>query len=142
MVKSWGTADWESYARHNIHDFCKRHLLHYSYNKSSRTYVNAILAFEKLKESTNLICEKISLQPGSVMAALPKTKSGFSNVISNINPVELLGPDIRSKLLNNEEFLFDEMGYKDSLDDFSPSRAWLQTSGLKIKASPSRFRDL
>ena len=141
-IQSWSVADWKSHAKDNIDNFCKRNLLHYSYDRKSHSYVNTILAFENLKESTNLICEKISLQPGSVMAALPKTKSGFSNAISNINPVELLGPDIRSKLLKNEEFLFDEMGYKDSLDDFSPSRAWLQTSGLKIKASPSRFRDL
>jgi len=105
-------------------------LLHYSYSKSSRTYVNAILAFEKLKESTNLICEKISLEPNSLLAAMPRTKSTFSKAISNVNQDDLLGPGIRSKLLNNEEFLFQEMGYKDSLDDFMPSRAWIQTSNL------------
>ena len=104
--------------------------MHYSYNKSSRTYVNAIFAFEKLKESTNLICEKISLDPNSLITAMPRTKSNFSKAISNINPDELLGPGIRSKLLSNEEFLFQEMGYKDSLDDFMPSRAWIQTSNL------------
>jgi len=129
-IKSWSTADWESYARHSIHNFCKRNLLHYSYNKSSRTYVKAILAFEKLKESTNLICEKISLEPDSLLAAMPRTKSNFSKAISNINPNELIGPGIRSKLLENEEFLFQEMGYKDSLDDFMPSRAWIQTSNF------------
>ena len=34
-IKSWGTADWESHARHNINNFCKRNLLHYTYNKKA-----------------------------------------------------------------------------------------------------------
>ena len=129
-IKSWSTADWKSYAKRGINNFCKRNLLHYAYNKKNRTYVTAILAFETLKESTNLICEKISLEQDSLWVAMPKAKSRFSTAISNINPSELLEPDIRSKLLSNEEFLFQEMGYKDSLDDFMPTRTWIQTSNL------------
>lgn len=129
-IKSWSVADWKSYTSHSINNYCKRNLLHYAYSKKSHTYVTTILAFEQLKESTNLICEKISLRPDSIWSAMPKTKSGFSKAISNIHPSELLGPDIRSTLLSNEEFLFREMGYKDSLDDFMPTRAWLQTSNL------------
>ena len=129
-TKSWTTADWQSYAKQSVNNFQKRNLLHYTYDRKSRTYVNTILAFEKLKESTNLICEKISLEPNSILNAMPRTKSGFSKVISNIKPSEIIGPDIRSKLLSNEEFLFREMGYKDSLDDFMPSRAWIKPSNL------------
>ena len=112
----------EKLRKRGINNFCKRNLLHYAYNKKNRTYVTAILAFETLRESTNLICEKISLEQDSLWVAMPKAKSGFSKAISNINPSELLEPDIRSKLLSNEEFLFQEMGYKDCLDGFMPTR--------------------
>ena len=120
----------EKLRKRGINNFCKRNLLHYAYNKKNHTYVTAILAFEPLRESTNLICEKISLEQDSFWVAMPKAKSGFSKAISNINPSELLEPDIRSKLLSDEEFLFQEMGYKDCLDDFMPTRTWIQTSNL------------
>ena len=32
-IKSWSTADWKSYAKRGINNFCKRNLLHYAYNK-------------------------------------------------------------------------------------------------------------
>ena len=129
-LNSWSAADWHGYARHSASKYCKRSLLHYAYDKKTNSFVSAILAFEFLDQGTQLVGKRLSLDPGSLAKAMPKTKNKSSSVLSRVDWAELLDSRVKSMILRSEEILFKEMGYQDSLDSFAPSRPFFFPEAL------------
>ena len=102
--------------------FCKRNIYHFSVDRENNKSVSKILAYEKLKDSTNIMCEVLGLPADSILNAMPNSKAGYKSIIKKISTDDILSKEIRSKLLKKEEFIFQGLGYKDSLENFMPDR--------------------
>ena len=69
-----------------------------------------------------MICKVLGLSVDSILNAMPNSKAKYSSIINKISPDDIIGKEIRSKLLKSEEFIFEGLGYKDSLEKFMPDR--------------------
>ena len=118
----WNIDDWKNFAGSMIDVFCKRNIYHFSVDRKKCKSVSKVLAYEKLKDSTNIMCEVLGLPAESILNVMPNSKAGYSSIIKKISPDDILGKEIRSKLLKKEEFIFEGLGYKDSLENFMPDR--------------------
>ena len=123
----WSLSEWRTYAEEEVSIFCKRSLKYFSYDPKSQTSVNAVLAYEKLKESTKEICQKLSLPEELLFNSMPFTKHKPFSVLKNMDPNDLLIKSIKSKILEAEEYLFDGLGYKDSSEDFMPATHMIES---------------
>ena len=121
-TEEWNIDDWKNYAGSMIKVFCKRNIYHFSVDRKNNKSVSKILAYEKLKDSTNIMCEVLGLPADSILNAMPNSKAGYKSIIKKISTDDILSKEIRSKLLKKEEFIFQGLGYKDSLENFMPDR--------------------
>ena len=120
---NWKIEDWKNLASSKIYDFCDRNINHFAIDGIGHKSVTKILAFEKMKDATNLMCEALCLPVDSIYNAMPNAKSKYSSIMHNkISPDDIINVDIKSKLLQAEEFVFEGLGYKDSFENFVPDR--------------------